>query len=81
MIVLPVQCALHFLTPPTATLSMFMLCNPFNFTATALGYNKKLWDKDVTPDDCDEDWEDLTPEQQKAAAVLGYDQKSWDSSK
>jgi hypothetical protein len=33
--------------------------------AALLGYNKKYWDKDKTPVECDEDWEDLTPEQQE----------------
>jgi len=32
--------------------------------AEKLGYNKKLWDKDREPPECDEYWEDLTQEQQ-----------------
>lgn len=48
--------------------------------AIVLGYTKKLWDKDRTPEpirDCV--WEDLNPEQQAAATVLGYDQRMWDN--
>lgn len=47
--------------------------------AIVLGYTKKLWDKNRTPEpirDCG--WEDLNPEQQAAAIVLGYDQRLWD---
>ena len=32
--------------------------------AAKLGYNKKYWDKDKVPKESDEDWKDLTPEQQ-----------------
>ena len=49
-------------------------------SAAVLGYNKSLWDKDGEPDECDEDWKDLTPSQQQAATVLGYNKKSWDKS-
>jgi hypothetical protein len=32
--------------------------------AKKLGYTKKHWDKDKEPKECDEEWKDLTPEQQ-----------------
>lgn len=48
--------------------------------AKVLGYNKKMWDDDDEPDECDEYWKDLSKEQQDAAVKLGYDQASWDSS-
>ncbi|KAG7369248.1 hypothetical protein IV203_031991 [Nitzschia inconspicua] len=46
--------------------------------AALLGYNKKLWDTDKEPDECDVYWRELSAEQQAAAAKLGYDQKEWD---
>ncbi|KAG7348543.1 hypothetical protein IV203_017248 [Nitzschia inconspicua] len=46
--------------------------------AALLGYNKKLWDTDEEPDECDVYWRELSAEQQAAAAKLGYDQKEWD---
>ena len=48
--------------------------------ATKLGYNKKLWDKDKTPEICDKYWKDLTAEQQAAAEILGYSVDNWDDS-
>lgn len=48
--------------------------------AETLGYNKKMWDKDKSPDSEDKDWDELTAAEQEAAKVLGYDQKSWDAS-
>ena len=47
--------------------------------AEALGYNKKMWDKDKEPAICDAYFKDLSPEQQEHAKKLGYDQKSWDN--
>ena len=48
--------------------------------AAKLGYNKKLWDKDKTPEICDKSWKDLTAEQQAAAEILGYSVDNWDDS-
>lgn len=48
--------------------------------AKLLGYNKKLWDSDEEPDECDVYWKKLSPEQQEAATKLGYSQKAWDKS-
>ena len=48
--------------------------------AKKLGYTKKMWDKDKEPKLCDEWWKDLTGEQQQAATILGFDQKTWDKS-
>ena len=33
--------------------------------AAKLGYKQKYWDKDKTPKECDQDWDDLTPDQQE----------------
>eukprot|EP00429_Kryptoperidinium_foliaceum_P010257 CAMPEP_0176003382 /NCGR_PEP_ID=MMETSP0120_2-20121206/1144_1 /TAXON_ID=160619 /ORGANISM="Kryptoperidinium foliaceum, Strain CCMP 1326" /LENGTH=74 /DNA_ID=CAMNT_0017336021 /DNA_START=57 /DNA_END=281 /DNA_ORIENTATION=- len=54
---------------------------PDNIKAAAekLGYNKKLWDKDREPKECDVYWKELTPEQQEAAKLLGYNQEEWDA--
>ena len=56
------------------------LLNSHQTPAAALGYNQQLWDNDQEPDECDEDWKDLTPAQQQAATALGYTKKSWDKS-
>lgn len=48
--------------------------------AKALGYTKKIWDKDDEPEVVkDYDWDELTKEQKKAAKVLGWNQKTWDT--
>jgi hypothetical protein len=40
-----------------------------------------MWDKNKDPEGLDDlEWDDLTPLQQEAAKVLGYDQKAWDES-
>lgn len=36
--------------------------------------------QDKAPPTDDLDWDELTPEQQKAAQVLGFNQKEWDAS-
>ena len=46
--------------------------------AEVLGYNKRLWDKDIEPATCDKYWKDLTGAEKDAAIVLGYDESSWD---
>jgi len=33
--------------------------------AAKLGYNKKYWDKEKTPKECDVHWDELSPEQQE----------------
>merc|ERR1711982_197322 len=43
--------------------------------ATTLGCTKKMWDKDKEPEACDEDWDDLTPEQQQAAGVRLHERR------
>mmetsp|Transcript_4583 Transcript_4583/g.6758 ORF Transcript_4583/g.6758 Transcript_4583/m.6758 type:complete len:86 (-) Transcript_4583:315-572(-) len=46
--------------------------------AGKLGYNKKIWDKDKTPEGIkDKDWSDLTEEEKASAVVLGYNESSW----
>eukprot|EP00547_Thalassionema_nitzschioides_P005166 CAMPEP_0194217008 /NCGR_PEP_ID=MMETSP0156-20130528/20145_1 /TAXON_ID=33649 /ORGANISM="Thalassionema nitzschioides, Strain L26-B" /LENGTH=78 /DNA_ID=CAMNT_0038945917 /DNA_START=127 /DNA_END=363 /DNA_ORIENTATION=+ len=48
--------------------------------AQTLGYTKKMWDKDKSPEGLeDKEWEQLTEEEQKAAGVLGYDESGWDA--
>jgi len=46
--------------------------------AEAIGYTKKLWNRDKEPDACEMDWENLNVSQQEAAKRLGYTQKVWD---
>jgi len=40
---------------------------------------KKTWDKGDKTDAEELDWEELTDEQRKAAAVLGYDEVTWNA--
>ena len=44
-----------------------------------LGYNKKIWDGDLTPSTDDYDWDELSKEQQNAAKMLGYNKNTWDA--
>mmetsp|Transcript_25851 Transcript_25851/g.39622 ORF Transcript_25851/g.39622 Transcript_25851/m.39622 type:complete len:599 (-) Transcript_25851:343-2139(-) len=47
--------------------------------AEAIGYTKKLWNRDKEPDVCEMDWEDLNASQQEAAKRLGYSQQVWEA--
>jgi len=47
--------------------------------AAALGYTKKLWDKDKEPKTCDKEWKELSISEQKAATSLGYNESLWDA--
>ncbi len=38
-----------------------------------------MWDKDKDPETMDYDWAELNEEQKKAAAILGYDEDTWDN--
>lgn len=38
-----------------------------------------MWDGEKKAPSEDKDWEELTPEEQEAAKVLGYDQEKWDA--
>lgn len=42
------------------------------FRLVCFRYTKGLWDADKDPEETDEYWKDLTPEQQEAAKILGY---------
>ncbi|CAB9510561.1 expressed unknown protein [Seminavis robusta] len=46
--------------------------------ATALGYDKDMWDNDGKPPSDDKDWEELTNDERKAAETLGYTEENWD---
>lgn len=46
--------------------------------AEAIGYTKKLWNKDKEPAVCEMDWKELTEFQQEAAKRLGYTRQLWD---
>lgn len=47
--------------------------------ATTLGFNEKMWDENKKPHLCDKYHEDLTDEQQDAAAILGFSEVTWDN--
>jgi len=38
-----------------------------------------MWDTGVHAACEDKDWDELTKEEQDAATILGYDQKTWDA--
>ena len=44
-----------------------------------LGYTEALWQADKEPEANDEDFDDLTADQQSAAVFLGYDKAKWDA--
>jgi len=44
-----------------------------------LGYTETLWQADKEPEANDEDFDDLTADQQSAAVFLGYDKAKWDA--
>mmetsp|Transcript_9195 Transcript_9195/g.19801 ORF Transcript_9195/g.19801 Transcript_9195/m.19801 type:complete len:1228 (+) Transcript_9195:94-3777(+) len=47
--------------------------------ARRLGYNARLWDRDIVPKMLEEkSWKDLSKKQQESAEFLGYDQEQWD---
>ena len=46
--------------------------------AIKIGYTPEIWAADGDTPLSDKDWSELTQEQKDAAAVLGYDEESWD---
>jgi hypothetical protein len=48
-----------------------------NKAAVCLGYNKEIWDSDGKASADSKKWNELTPAEQKAAEVLGYDSRKW----
>jgi hypothetical protein len=57
------------------------LCDKL-YSAAQIGYTQELWESDKESSCCrEEDWDDLSKEQQHAATLLGYNQKSWDNAR
>uniref|UniRef100_A0A7S2VFR3 Amine oxidase domain-containing protein n=1 Tax=Entomoneis paludosa TaxID=265537 RepID=A0A7S2VFR3_9STRA len=54
------------------------LPNHVQQAATQLGYNKRMWDRDLEPPSADLDWDELSPEQQRSASVIGFNKETWD---
>mmetsp|Transcript_4787 Transcript_4787/g.9965 ORF Transcript_4787/g.9965 Transcript_4787/m.9965 type:complete len:424 (-) Transcript_4787:3353-4624(-) len=55
------------------------LPNHVKQAATQLGYNKKMWNRDLEPSSADLDWDQLSPEQQRSASIIGFSKETWDS--
>ena len=47
--------------------------------ATALGYNRPIWNYDFGIDASELSWNELTPSQQDAASKLGYTEELWNN--
>ena len=63
--------------PTTGSMTgfIFLLC----MAAAALGYDTETWDHDVRVPCEDLNFEELTPEQQQAAATLGWTPRTWNA--
>lgn len=64
----------------TLTAITFSLVLSVREAAIVLGFNEVIWDQGLEIEELDVFWDELTPEKQIAAALLGYDKIKWNSS-
>jgi hypothetical protein len=46
--------------------------------AMFVGFTQELWNDDSWPEGLNKDWDELTPAEQKAVMVLGYNKWAWE---
>lgn len=47
--------------------------------AELLGYNKRLWNRNLEPPSADLDWDDLSREEQRCASIIGFNRETWNA--